>query len=243
MSITETFSLDCDCGARVEVLCCLSINAERHPHLREALLDRTLHQFQCGACGAALAVEKRLAYVDLPRREFYSSAPERDRAEERALAEDVIAAWHLAFGDQAPVSVGALFDTGRFQVRLCFGLEELREKVVAREAGLDDLALEVLKAQLMAENVEWARLGVRTLRLDHVEPDGRLAFLLERASDPPTVLDVGLLVERARHDRIVATPWRQLCASYPGIASGPYVSVLRLAQPAEVRPPATPGPA
>jgi hypothetical protein len=61
MSITETFSLDCDCGARVEVLCCLSINAERHPHLREALLDRTLHQFQCGACGAALAVEKRSA--------------------------------------------------------------------------------------------------------------------------------------------------------------------------------------
>jgi len=127
------------------------------------------------------------------------------------------------------VSVGALFDTGRFQVRLCFGLEELREKVVAGEAGLDDLALEVLKAQLMAEHIEWADLGVRTLRLDHVEPDGRLAFLLERATEPPTVLDVGLLVERARHDRLAATPWQALRAGYPGIASGPHVSVLRLA--------------
>ena len=229
MSITETFMVDCDCGARVEMLCCLSINAERHPHLRDALLERTLHQFQCGACGAALAVEKKLAYIDLPRRQFYSVAPERDRADERALAEDAVAAWHLAFGDQAPVSVGAMFDTGRFHVRLCFGLEELREKVVAGEAGLDDLALEVLKAQLMAGNTEWAELGVRTLRLDHVEPDGRLAFLLERATEPPTVLDVGLLVERARHDQLAAAPWRELLTSYPGIASGPHVSILRLA--------------
>jgi len=231
VSVTETFLIDCECGARVEALCCLSINAERHPHLREALLERTLHQFQCGACGAALAIEKKLAYVDLPRRQFYSIAPERDRAHERALVEDVVAAWNLAFGDQAPVSVGALWSTERFQVRLCFGLEELREKVVAGEAGLDDLSLEVLKAELMAAHTEWAGLGVRTLRLDHVEPDGRLAFLLERASDPPSALEAGLLVERARHDRLAARPWRQLLEDLPGIAWGPHVSVLRLAPP------------
>src|SRR5690349_8606579 len=98
--------LDCECGARVETQVCVSINAERHPHLRDALLDRTLHQFQCGGCGATLAVEKRLAYIDLARREFYSIAPERDRGDEDALARDAVAAWHLAFGNQAPVSVG-----------------------------------------------------------------------------------------------------------------------------------------
>jgi hypothetical protein len=232
MSITETFLIDCDCGARVETLCCLSINAERHPHLRDAVLDRTLHQFQCGACGTTLAVEKKLAYIDLTRRQFYSIAPERDRAQERALAEDVIAAWNLAFGTQAPVSVGALFETDRFQVRLCFGLEELREKVIARDAGLDDLSLEILKAELMATNTEWAGLAVRTLRLDHVEADGRLAFLLERATEPPAVLEVGVLAERARYDQIAATPWRDLLAGHPGIASGPHVSLLRLAPPA-----------
>lgn len=229
MSITQTVVLDCDCGARVETQCCLSINAERHPHLRDALLDRTLHQFQCGACGATLQVEKRLAYIDLPRREFYSIAPERDRSDERALVQDAVAAWNLAFGNQAPVSVGALFDTERFCVRLCFGLEELREKVVAREAGLDDLSLEILKAELMARNTEWGELAVRTLRLDHVEADGRLAFLLERATEPPAVLEVGLLAERARYDELAATPWRQLLDGHPGIAWGPHVSLLRLA--------------
>ncbi|HWO20617.1 MAG TPA: CpXC domain-containing protein [Kofleriaceae bacterium] len=231
MSVTETFLIDCDCGARVEALCCLTINADRHPHLREALLDRTLHQFQCGACGKTLSVEKKLAYIDLARRQFYSTAPERERAAERALAEDVIAAWNLAFGTQAPVSVGALFDTEKFQVRLCFGLEELREKVVAQEARLEDLALEVLKAELMGAHPDWGERGIRTLRLDHVEPDGRLAFLLERATEPPAVADVGLLVERARHDRLAERPWRELVDGFPGIASGPYVSVLRLAPP------------
>ena len=232
MSITETYLIDCECGARVETLCCLSINAERHPHLREALLDRTLHQFQCGACGAALAVEKKLAYIDLAQRQFYSVAPERDRGDERALTQDVVAAWNLAFGDQAPVSVGALFGTDRFQVRLCFGLEELREKVIAREAGIDDLALEVLKAELMAGSPDWAGRAVRTLRLDHVEPDGRLAFLLERATEPPTILPAGLLVERARYEELAGAPWRDLLARWPGIAWGPHVSVLRLAPPA-----------
>jgi hypothetical protein len=232
MSVTETFLADCDCGARVEMLCCLSINPERHPHLREQLLDRTLHQFQCAACGQTLSVEKKLSYIDLSRRQFYSVAPERDRADERALAQDVVSAWNLAFGDQAPVSVGAMFDTSRFQVRLCFGLEELREKVIAAEAGLDDLAIEALKAELMAVHPDWANLAVRTLRLDHVEPDGRLAFVLERATEPPTILEVGLLVPRARHDRLSTMPWRELLAGFPGIAWGPHVSVLRLAPPA-----------
>jgi hypothetical protein len=229
MSITETSIITCDCGAHIEALCCVSVNAERHPHLREALVDRTLHQFACGACGATLSVEKRLAYMDLPRRELYSVAPERDRGLERALADDLAGAWGLAFGSQAPVSVAALFQTERFQVRLCFGLEELREKVIAHEAGLDDLALEALKAELLATHGEWAPLAVRTLRLDHVEADGRLALRLERATEPPTVLDVGVLADRARYEALAAMPWRDLLAAYPGIAAGPHVSLLRMA--------------
>ena len=229
MSITETFLIDCECGARVEALACLSLNPERHPHLRDALLDRSLHQYVCAACGVTLSIDKKLAYVDLPRHQFYSVATERDRGAERALIEDAIAAWQLALGEHAPVAAQAMFETHKFQLRLCFGLEELREKVVAREEGLDDLAIEILKTELMAANVEWADLGVRTLRLDHVEPDGRLAFRLEQGTDPPTVLDVGVLADRARYAELAAAPWPALLEQFPGIARGPHVSLLRLA--------------
>jgi hypothetical protein len=222
----------CDCGAIVAMTCCDSLNAERHPHLREELLERTLHRFQCGGCGRHLIADKAMMYVDLERRQFYGVGREADRAEERALGEELLRAWRMSLGDQAPASVVALFDPDRFHVRLCFGLEELREKIVARESGIDDLALEIFKGELMGGNPEWAGSGVRTLRLDHVEPDGRLAFYFELATDPPSPLDIGLVCGRERVDELAAAPWQELVESHPWVASGPHVSLLRLHLPA-----------
>ena len=229
MSLTETVLLDCACGAPVMALVCSSVNAERHPHLRDAVLERSFHQFTCGACNRGLVAEKRISYLDLARHQFYSVALEIDRGHERALQTDLVEAWNIAFGEGAPISVTTIFQTEKFHVRLCFGLEELREKLVVCEAGLDDLALEIVKVEILAQHTEWAAMGVRTLRLDHVEADGRLAFVLERASDPPTILEIGVLVPRTRHDELAAMPWRDLVERYPGIAWGGHVSLLRLA--------------
>jgi hypothetical protein len=229
MSILETYAIGCACGATLEVRCCVSLDAARDPQLRDQLLARTLHLFPCGACGRSVVVEATIAYLDLARRQFYRVAPDHERGDERRHADELVAAWRLAFGELAPVSVAAVFATDRFHVRLCFGLEELREKVVARDAGLDDLALEVYKAELLARNPAWASSAIRTLRLDHVEPDGRLAFWFERAADPMIVPEVGIVADRDRYEHLAATPWRQLVDAWPGIASGPCVSVLRVA--------------
>jgi hypothetical protein len=43
----------------------------------------------------------------------------------------------------------------------------------------------------------------------------------------PTVLDVGLVIDRARYDALAALPWQDLLAKFPGIAAGPHVSMLR----------------
>lgn len=242
MSITHTLEVECDCGASVEMLCCDSVNAERHPHLREALLERRLHAFECGACGLPLVADKQMTYIDLRRQQLYAVAPERERARERELSEDLMETWRLSFGDRAPASVSALFGAERFHVRLCFGLEELREKVVCRDADLSDLALEVYKAELLATNPAWANAGVRTLRFDHVEPDGRFAFAMERATDPPTPLELGIVCARERYDELAATPWRELLDAWPGIASGPYVSLMRLAESPSADEAAAPAP-
>jgi hypothetical protein len=231
MSITRTHQVECECGAVIALHCADSLNAERHPQLRDAIVERRFHTYRCGACGAGLVVDKQVLYVDLERRQFYGLYPESERMSERACGEEVIAAWHTALGNDAPVSVAALFQTDRFQVRVCFGLEELREKLVAHEAGLSDLALEIYKSELCAGHPEWGQAGVRTLRLEHVEPDGRLAFYLEQATDPPRPLEAGILAARARYDELHATPWRELLDRHPWIASGPHVSLLRLLLP------------
>ena len=244
MSQTATREIECSCGARVAVFVADSINAERHPHMRQAVLDRRLHVFTCSACDGGIVVENRFWYLDLGRGQFYGVWPNRDRAGERALGEAVVNEFELALGEQAGATARALFNAEAFEdhpeperkrhlVRLCFGNEELREKIIAREAGLSDLALEALKARVLAEirelgQVDLVRLGVRTMRLDHVEDSGDLAFYFEQATSPARVLEIGMVVPRAHYEAFAAIPWQDLLATYKGIASGPHVSLLRL---------------
>lgn len=226
MSKTASHDVTCRCGATVSVFCADSINAERHPHMRDAIVARTLHVFECAACKARLAVDKPVFYVDLPRQEMYAMHPAGERDDERAHGDELIDTWAITVGDRAGAAARTLFDGGNFHVRLCYGLEELREKIVARQAGLRDLVLEAVKAEVLREAPELARLGVIALRLDRVEA-GRLVLLAERATDPPSLLDVGLTIDRDRYDALAARPWEELLARFPGIAAGPHVSLLR----------------
>ena len=246
MSQTATREIECRCGARVKVLVADSINAERHPHMRQAVLDRQLHVFTCTACDSGIVVENRFWYIDLGRGEFYGVWPTRDRADERVCAETVVNAYELALGEHAGATARAMFVTPDMHVRLCFGNEELREKIVVHEAGLRDLALEALKARILTETrelgeVDLARLGVQTMRLDHVEDTGDLAFYFEQATAPTRVLDIGMVVPRKHYEALAAIPWQDLLATYQGIASGPHVSLLRLIHPGQPEQPGQPG--
>jgi len=113
---------------------------------------------------------------------------------------------------------------------VCFGLEELREKIVARDAGLADLALEHLKADVLAANPELAQLGIQTLRLQAVGEDRRSACswskpVTRRASCSTAPSPSSAMSTRASPPM----PTAELLARLPGIASGPHVSLLRLA--------------
>jgi hypothetical protein len=78
-------------------------------------------------------------------------------------------------------------------------------------------------------------------RLDHVEDTGDLAFYFEQATAPARVLDIGMVVPRKHYEELAAIPWQDLIARYPGIASGPHVSLLRLMPSGPSGPPGPPG--
>lgn len=229
MSITSVREVVCRCGAPVRVFVATSVNAERHPHMREAILRRTFHVFECGACHQPIGVDKELLYIDLTRREFYGVFPLAAAAEPEPCARKIADAFETALGAGAGDAVRPLADGMR--VRVCFGVEELREKIVARASGLSDLALELLKADILASHPELAQLGVQTLRLEAVGADGGLGMLLEQAGEPPRLLrDRAFTIDREVYDVFDRMTWEELIARLPGVASGPHVSLLRLAR-------------
>lgn len=229
MSPAATHEVTCRCGTTVEARCVDSINVERSPHMRDMILARQLHVFRCKACDSSIVIDKPLLYLDLARRELYGVHPIDSRADERAHGEELVATWSVALGDRASATARAMLDGDGFHVRLCYGLEELREKIVAHAAGLHDLALEATKVVTHAElAAELAPLGVVALRFEGLTSEGKLVLFAERATDPPSLLDIGLVVEQSRYDELDRLPWQELLARFPKLASGPHVSALRM---------------
>lgn len=226
MSITRTQRVTCRCGAVVEVLVAATLNANRRPQFKRALLDRTLHVFRCGGCGDSLVVERDLLYFDMNRQQMFCMYPRHERAREEELSEQVRIAYQAWLGDRAPK---LLQGWGKgFLVRMCFGYEELREKVVIDDAGLSDLVIEALKIDVLTSDPWFEANEVLTLRFDHVEPSGDLAFFPEWLGDPPAAdADDAIMVKRAVYDAIDAR-FGEILTRHPGLAKGAHVSLLRL---------------
>jgi hypothetical protein len=226
MSITHTEQVRCRCGAIVDAFVADSLNAARHPHLRQMVFDRTLHVFTCAACGHVFTVEKELLYFDFNRRQFIGVFPSTERARERECGEQLLAAYETTLQSQAPAFVT---DASKdFLVRIVFGYEELREKLVADDARLSDLVIEAIKCDVLATDGSLLDNGVLTLRLDRLTERGDLLFNPEFGNldhDPSSVAPV--IVERAVYDELFAH-LPELAAERGGLASGPHCSLLRL---------------
>lgn len=235
MSITRTERVVCACGTPLTVTVADSLNAGRHPHLKQAVLDRSLHVFRCDACGRPLVIEKDLMYFDFERKQFFCVYPRHERAREAELGAEVKRAYASWMVESAPRFV---VEHGRdFLVRVCFGYEELREKIAIDDAGLSDLVVEAVKLDVLTADPWFEQAGVITLRLDAVLPDGSLRLLPEwpDPQPPPGVEPRVATVSRALYDEVDAR-FDDILVRHPGLAAGAHVSLLRLFAPAAAAP-------
>jgi len=148
MSISLNKVLPCrTCGADIEATTFESINPTRHPFLQDQLLARTLLHRTCSSCGAPHQHYDRLIWTDLPGRLCVCILQEDDRPRWPQLENEALAALSVPLRAEGPPAVRLWGDQVR--IRLVFGTEELREKVICRLAGLDDRVVEYLKVTLM----------------------------------------------------------------------------------------------
>ena len=148
MSISLNKVIPCrGCGAEIEATTFESINPTRHPFLQDQLLARTLLRRSCDHCGAPHQHYDRLIWTDLPGRLCACIVQEVARPHWARLEEEARSALSVPLRDEGPPAVrrwGA-----EVVIRLVFGTEELREKVICRLAGLDDRIVEYLKVTLL----------------------------------------------------------------------------------------------
>jgi hypothetical protein len=149
MSVFHQATVTCGkCGVENDVDLAASVNADRRPDLRTAILDGSFQALKCESCGTALRLPAHLTYLDTGRGQWilvdsFASLPNWKNVE--AEAQD---AYDVAFGPDAPDASREIGEA--LTPRLVFGWPALREKLIAGDLKLDDTTLELLKMSVMA---------------------------------------------------------------------------------------------
>lgn len=223
MSLFRTMNLRCPkCGKETSAAVAGSINADRRPDLRAAILDNNFQDITCGSCGTTFRCECDLNYIDMGRAQWIAALPARQMADHLEEEDRALAAYDSSFG---PKTSEVAQDIGRgLAVRVAFGWAAFREKLLARELEIDDIALECMKVDLMRRLPQVPlRPGVE-LRLAGVA-DNRLTLIWVNALTEETVEELSL--DRALLDAIIAAPeaWAPLRHD---LTMGPFVDMQRL---------------
>ncbi len=164
MSILLGAAIQCPrCEHEQEVTLAASVNADRRPDLRAAILDRTFQAHVCVACEAPLRLPLHMTYLDMKRGIWVAAEAVDSLPRWEELAADTRALFAGSFGDAAPPAARSL--AAGATPRLVFGWPALREKIIANELGLDDAVVELIKATVL-RNLPQARLTAsQALRL------------------------------------------------------------------------------
>lgn len=171
MSTQTSKEVSCPhCGAAVKTPMWPGINAEENPELRARVLDETLFDWECPKCGYRAQFMYPCLYHD-PGRGFMVYAVPNGSGKEFQ-----------------PVDIAEKFPqlTG-LKKRVVPTLAQLKEKVLIFEAGLDDIAVELVKYAL--EGVLRKKYGKETENAyfcyaDEAENRIGFSFFLEGEEKP-----------------------------------------------------------
>ena len=224
MSMFKTIRLACpSCGEGVDFQAVASVNADRAPALRRAILDESFQREACASCGTTFRLAPRFSLIDHGRMWWIAVLPIADRVEWAQHEQAAAASFERAYGSAASATIRKIGATLRR--RVVFGWAAVREKLLADDLGLDDVALELTKTALLG-SVASAPIGASTeLRLLGGDAT-RLAFGWILSSDESLI--EGLQVERSAYDEVAADAngeWAELRAELEG---GLFVDMGRL---------------
>jgi hypothetical protein len=193
------------------------IHVTRAPEARDQIIDRTFHRITCAECSVRFVANREMVYTDMDRRHWVHVA----LSEQRPVWPELETVARQTFERAFIGSPLAAELRERFKVRLVFGIEELREKLVIWKANLDDRVVECAKIRMFLRDPELA-LAYRML-VDTVD-DAQLYVNCVDHDDRPTstfAIPQSLVEDMTAHDE-------ELGRYFPEIFGGTFVSTHRL---------------
>lgn len=170
------------------------VHASRAPEVREQLFARTFHRITCRACAVRFVAKRPLVYTDIDRRHWLQVALADERPRWPEFEPATVEIFEGAFVG-SPLAAGL---RDGFKVRLVFGVEELREKLVIWAAGFDDAVIECAKLRLFT--AEPGLASSHRLLVDSLD-DASAALLAFDANDQPVrTVHIPIAAIDAAHD-------------------------------------------
>lgn len=210
------------CGATAEASLAASVNADRRPDLRRAILDGTFQSMPCPSCGTQVRLPAHLTYIDVARDQWILVEDAARVTRWREVEAEADALYGKAFGREAPQVQRSMGQD--MTPRLVFGWAALREKLLADDAGLDDVVLELLKIGVL-RNVPAPPLSDTTeLRLVSADDAGMKLRWLDGATEKG-IADLPL--DRELYDELAGNlaPWAELRGE---LEAGLFVDMKRI---------------
>ena len=170
MSIFTTQTISCPaCATPIHFELVLSVNVDRRPDYRDAILDGGFQREPCPSCATPFRVEPEFTYMDLKRGQYIGVWPRNKRGDWEACAARTRTLFDDTLGSRAPPEARSVGEG--LAVRVVFGWAALVEKILARGAGIDDRTLEAAKLAVMRTREEAPLPGDWALRLVQVDDE------------------------------------------------------------------------
>ena len=221
MSVWQTQEFLCPnwaCFTQYSVDVASSLHATRSPAVTEQILARNFHRTACPGCGQRARLDRPLLYTHFAHHRWIYVAMPRDIGNWQQLEEECSTLYRRSMVDGAPPMIREV--SHKFRVRLVFGYEELREKLILWDAQLDDAWIECIKLQVVARDLSLWPPGYR-LVVGDIDDDG--ALVLHRTTDGELGAEIARVAFQDRD---------QLARAYRGriseLTDGGFVSVDRL---------------
>jgi hypothetical protein len=223
MSMFNQATMPCPvCGTPRTFDLVASVNADRRPDLRAAIMNGSFQREKCDSCGSTFRTQPLMTYLDMGRGQWILVQPGGDVRQWKALQEKARSVFAVAYGPDAPPEAQEM---GRdMKARVVFGWGALSEKLLCSEHGLDDVNLELLKMAVLKDVPDPPLKDQNDLRLVGVEGDELV--LAWMSSEDEHVANT-LRVPREVYDDIAADTdaWQSLRNE---LSAEPFVDFNRL---------------